>query len=257
MYSFAELVEIVARLRERCPWDREQTHHSLKQYLVEETYEVLEAIDRPDMHKLCEELGDLLLQILLHAAIAREEGHFGIDEVVSGLAAKMIRRHPHVFDGEEAAGSHEVALHWEEIKARERGDRGAGEGSVLDGIPRHLPALLRAYKAQSKASRVGFDWPRAEDTLDKVKEEVEELRRAFGAGDDNRIREEMGDLFFALVNVARFLRVEPEGALSAAVDKFTRRFHYIEGRAREMGLALERMTLEEMDRLWEEAKASL
>jgi tetrapyrrole methylase family protein/MazG family protein len=264
--SFAHLVQLMARLRapDGCPWDRKQTHDSLKPYLIEEAYEVLEAIDRRDMESLREELGDLALQILFHAQIGSEAGTFTIDEVLQRLAAKLVRRHPHVFarstDGGEPGSPEEVVTRWEEIKRQERRQAGAQEdaGSVLSGVPKTLPALLRAFQVQARASRVGFDWPHnrqgRDQVIEKIEEEIRELREAEGEG---RIEAEFGDLLFALVNLGRFLKVNPEEALRQATNRFTERFRYIEQAAARRGQPLEKMTLEEMDALWEEAKEHL
>lgn len=271
--GFDRLVQIMAALRapDGCPWDRKQTHDSLKPYLLEETYEVLETIDQQDMAKLREELGDLLLQILFHAQIAAEQGRFTIEDVMGLLANKLIRRHPHVFNrpdsGQDSLSPEEVYGKWEQIKKQEREAAGRTQ-SVLDGVPNTLPALLRAYQVQARASRVGFDWPDSREgtaqVLDKVEEECRELRAAASAdlGGDNRARAgsqeqitaEFGDVLFSLVNLARKLAVNPEDALRLATGRFVDRFHYIEAEARRAGRSLDSMTLEEMDRLWAEAK---
>ena len=271
--GFDRLVQIMAALRapDGCPWDRKQTHDSLKPYLLEETYEVLETIDQQDMGKLREELGDLLLQILFHAQIAAEERRFTIEDVMRLLADKLIRRHPHVFNrpasGQESLSPEAVYGKWEQIKRQEREAAGRTQ-SVLDGVPNTLPALLRAYQVQARASRVGFDWPDSREgtaqVLGKVEEECRELRAAFsdGAGNANggqggsqeHIAAEFGDVLFSLVNLARKLAVNPEDALRLATGRFVDRFHYIETAARHAGRPLDSMTLEEMDRLWAEAK---
>lgn len=252
-YPLDPLVEVVAALRGEggCPWDREQTHASLKPYLIEETYEVLEALDRGDMNSFMEELGDLLLQIALHAQIAREEGIFDINDVIRTITAKMIRRHPHVFGDVKVRDSAEVLGRWEKIKEEEKGHH---TGSILDGVPAHLPALMRAAKIQKKAAGVGFDWERVEDALAKVYEEIEEFQEARAAEDRERVQEEIGDLLFAVVNVARLCQTEPETALTATVQKFVERFRYMEEAALASHKRLEEMSLAEMDRLWEEAK---
>ena len=231
-----------------CPWDREQTHRSLTRYLLEETYEVIEAIEEEDMHKLREELGDLLLQVVFHAALAEREGYFNLDDVAGTVAEKMIARHPHVFGNASLSTSEEVMDNWEGFKRKE------GKKSVLEGIPRILPALLRAYKLQEKARRVGFDWPTVAGALDKLREEIEEFAAFEEVGDDKKREEEMGDILFAVVNVARMKGIEPEQALQKANDKFVRRFRYIEESIRAKGLEVGEVGLEEMDRLWEEAK---
>ncbi|MCH6567681.1 MAG: nucleoside triphosphate pyrophosphohydrolase [Nitrospinae bacterium] len=250
---FVRLVEIMERLRgpEGCPWDREQTHDSLKPYIIEEAYEALEAMDEaPDVLK--DELGDLLFQIIFHAELSREAGTFDISDVLDNITDKMIRRHPHVFASAEAASPEEVLLHWEEIKLAERGAR--PRESVLDGVPKALPALLRARRLQEKASRVGFDWGELDPALEKVEEEWGELKEKIAAGDGVGTQEELGDLLFSLVNAARFLDVNPEEALRQTVVKFISRFRHIEKRAAERGRPLKEMSLAEMDALWEEAK---
>jgi tetrapyrrole methylase family protein/MazG family protein len=270
--SFAKLVELMARLRapDGCPWDRKQTHASLKPYLLEETYEVLEAIDHRDADSLREELGDLVLQILFHSQIGAEQGSFTIDDVLDQLADKLVRRHPHVFgeanDQPSAGSADEVLMRWEEIKRRER-EQSADDGasSALSGVPKTLPALLRAFQVQARASRVGFDWPhsrRGQDlVLAKIQEEVDELRQALaGKADlseaerDRLIESEFGDILFALVNLGRFLKINPEEALRGATNRFIERFQYIEDTARQRGKTLDQMTLAEMDALWEAAK---
>lgn len=253
-YPLDPLVRVMAALRgeKGCPWDKQQTHRSLRQYLLEECYEVLEAIEENDMHKLCEELGDLLLQIVFHAHLANERGDFSLNDVVAKITEKMIRRHPHVFGDLSVRDSEEVLLNWQRIKQRERGDE--EKQSILDGIPRHLPALLRAQKIQARAARVGFDWETIEGAWEKVEEELAELKQAYRGEDAGALEEEIGDLLFAIVNIARFLGVEPELALTRTNDKFVSRFRYIEETAREAGRELQDMTLVEMDGLWEEAK---
>ncbi len=278
---FDRLVELMARLRapDGCPWDRKQTHESLKPYLLEEAYEVLETIDRRETDLLREELGDLLLQILFHAQLGTEAGTFTIDEVMERLAEKLIRRHPHVFGGPPAADNpadaEEVVTRWEEIKRRERQEAGQPE-SLLNGVPKTLPALLRAFQLQARTSRVGFDWPHNDEGIEqiigKIEEEIRELRAALKAGaqapepppsgpgldggQDHRqhIEAELGDLLFALVNLARAIKVNPEEALRKATNRFADRFHHIEAQAVRTGRSLSEMTLQEMDALWDEAK---
>jgi len=257
------LLDIMARLRspEGCPWDREQTHASLKRYLLEEAYELLDAIDAGDDAALIEELGDVLLQVVFHAQIASETGRFTMADVVDGLVRKLLRRHPHVFGDAHAEDAAAVVRTWEAIKQREKAGREATEeSSLLDGIPRHLPALLEAEKLQDRAARVGFQWDDVAGAWEKVHEELAELKQASteegeaAEGARARVVEEFGDVLFALVNVARYLQVDPEQALRAANAKFRRRFRHIEARARAQGRRLEDMTLAEMDALWEEAK---
>lgn len=255
-YSLAPLVEIMRKLRGEggCPWDRKQTHESLRTYVVEEAYEVVQAIDDRDDEELCEELGDLLLQVAFHSQIASESGRFDVGDVIRGIVEKLIRRHPHVFGDVEAKDSKAVLRNWERIKQRERADDGGEPGSILDNIAGAMPALMRALKVQAKASRVGFDWPDVTGALEKVWEEMDELEQARKAGDKARMAEEVGDVLFAFVNVARFLKVDPEIALGRTVDKFIARFKHIEMRAGEANRRIEDMTLDEMDSLWEEAK---
>ncbi|MCL5022544.1 MAG: nucleoside triphosphate pyrophosphohydrolase [Nitrospirae bacterium] len=250
--DFEKLVEIMSELRgeKGCPWDREQTRESLKPFLLEETYEVLEAIDEGDPGKMKEELGDLLFQILFHCQIAEERGEFDIHGVIGKISEKMIGRHPHVFGGAKYETSEEVLRQWEERKKEE----GKNRDSILDGVPRDLPSLLRAHRIQTRAARVGFDWKRVDDVLLKLDEELEEFREALRGKEQGEIEDELGDLFFVLVNVARFVGVNPEDALRKTISKFISRFRYIEMKAAESGKSLPAMSLEEMDALWDEAK---
>jgi len=257
--SLSSYQDVVARLRAPggCPWDREQTHASLRTYLLEETYEVLAAIDADDMDALKEELGDLLLQILLHAQIATEDGDFRLIDTTRFVIEKMVRRHPHVFGGQKVADSTEVLRNWEQIKRQERQERQAHHGaeippkSLLSGIPKALPALARAMEVQRRAARVGFDWREIEPVLAKVNEELQELDQAT-TGEERAA--EFGDLLFSLVNVARWEKIDAESALRESVARFTRRFATIEERAMRQGRSLEDMSLEEMDAIWEQAK---
>lgn len=250
--DFERLIEIMASLRgeKGCPWDKEQTRESLKPFLVEETYEVLEAIDEKDPEKIKEELGDLLFQIIFHSRIAEEKGEFNIHDVIRKISDKMIARHPHVFGGERFETSEEVLRQWEERKREE----GKIRESILEGIPKELPSLLRAHRIQARAARVGFDWERVEDVLKKLDEELKEFREALDKQDQEAIEDELGDIFFVLVNVSRFVGVNPEDALRKTISKFISRFRYIEMKAAETGRSLSDMTLQEMDNLWEEAK---
>lgn len=250
-YDFHHLLEIMSKLRapEGCPWDREQTHKSLKQNLIEEAYEVLEAIDLEDPDKMIEELGDVLLQVVFHSQIAKECGEFDIIDVTSRVCQKLIERHPHIFGDVKADTAEQVISNWEAIKKKEKGLK--SHTQVLKDIPKNLPALMRGYKVQKKAALVGFDWERVEDAMKKVDEELEELKSVYLTQDKDKITEELGDLLFAIVNVARFLKVEPELALGDTIDKFIHRFEYIE---RNASKPLEKMTLDEMDSLWNEAK---
>jgi tetrapyrrole methylase family protein/MazG family protein len=252
---FRRLVAIMARLRGEggCPWDREQSHASLVPYLIEESYEVKEAIDKNDVESLREELGDLLLQVVFHAQLAREAGRFDIDDVARAICRKLIGRHPHVFGDVEVGSSAEVLQNWEQIKLDEKRER-QETPSRLSGVPKELPALLRAHRVQEKAARVGFDWEHVRDVFAKVREEIGELESAVGQGETGPINAEIGDLLFALVNLSRFLNVQSELALHDTIERFIERFRYIEQRAAEQGRQLEEMTLAEMDALWDEAK---
>ena len=258
--AFARLVALVARLRAPggCPWDREQTHESVKPMTIEEAYEVAEAIDDGDDPELASELGDLLLQVVFHAEIARERGAFGIEEVARRVSEKMVRRHPHVFADDPASTSGEVLRNWEAIKQAERAEKGKAEedGSMLDSVSPRLPATMEAFQITTKVARVGFDWPDAPAVLAKLDEEVAELKRAVAAGGDPAaVSDEVGDLLFVAVNVARLLGTDPESALKAANRKFRRRFRHVEARLREDGRTPAGSSLGEMDRLWDEAKA--
>ncbi|MGQ0810878.1 MAG: nucleoside triphosphate pyrophosphohydrolase [Nitrospiraceae bacterium] len=275
---FNDLLQLMATLRAPggCPWDRKQTHASLKPYLLEEAYEVLETIDDQDMQKLKEELGDLLLQVLFHSQIATESGRFTIEDVMQLLADKLVRRHPHVFGTQAPDGpslqAEQVVSRWEEIKQAERKASGRTE-SVLDGVPKALPALLRAFQIQARTSRVGFDWPHNADGLrsvfGKIEEELQELRLALSSASDDQnpsgqaphsqtapdpVTEEFGDVLFSLVNLGRFIKVNPEDALRRATNRFADRFAYIETAAAESGRTLDALSLSEMDALWKDAK---
>jgi len=253
---FGELVQIMARLRGEngCPWDREQTHASIKPYLLEETYEVLESIDENDPAKLEEELGDLVLQVVFHAQMADEAGLFTIADVLRGINEKLRRRHPHIFGDVKADTAQEVLFNWEQIKKLER-EKAQGRASLLDGVPRELPALLRAHRLQEKASRVGFDWNEARQVFQKVEEELAELRAAMEGEQPDRMEAELGDLLFSLVNLGRFIAVNPEEALRKTIARFIARFQYIEEELARRGTAPGQVTIEEMDALWAEAKA--
>jgi len=250
------LVDIMGRLRGEggCPWDREQDHHTLTRYLLEETYEVLEAIQQENMYNICEELGDLLLQVVFHAQIARENGIFDINDVVQGISQKMIHRHPHVFGDLKVNNSDEVLTNWEIIKQNEKEGGAKNKESLLDGVPRSLPALSRSYKIQAKAARVGFDWPDYHGALDKVDEELAEWKEALASGRRDNIELETGDMLFAVVNAARLTGIDPEVALIATCNKFMRRFKFMETEASHKEVNLSSLTLTEMDELWEKAK---
>lgn len=255
LYPLDSLVQVVRELRgpEGCPWDQEQDHESLKRYLIEEAYEVVEAIELGDMHRLREELGDLLLQIVFHGELAQEKGIFDINDVVDDIVIKMQERHPHVFGNKKANTAAEVMDSWEKMKDAEKARRGDRE-TLLD-VPRSLPALRRAEKIQTRASRVGFDWQEIEDVWNKFHEEKSELMEAIQQGEQKAIVDEFGDILFALVNVARFLKLDPEEALGQTINKFAKRFYYMEQRTKEQGQDLEQLSLTDMDRLWSEAKA--
>lgn len=256
-YSWEDLVEIMARLRLGCPWDREQTHRSLVPYLIEETFEVVDAIEQPeqDAGSLCEELGDLLLQIVFHAQLATETGDFTIADVADALANKMVRRHPHVFADAAIDDVDAQWRSWERLKAQEASGR--KRVSRLDGIPRQLGALQRGQRMQEKAARVGFDWKSIDGVLEKLVEEVGELARARESGDEVFVREELGDVLFTLVNVARVLRIDAESALRAANQKFKERFAYMERRAAGENTSIGDLGIERLEELWQEAKTAL
>lgn len=252
-YSWDDLVEIMARLRLGCPWDREQTHRTLVPYLLEETYEIVEAIERDDASELCEELGDLLLQIVFHAQLGTETGAFTVADVINALSNKMVRRHPHVFADAIIEDTDAQWRSWEQLKSQEK--TGLARKSRLDGIPIALGALQRGQRMQEKAARVGFDWPSTGGVLDKLTEELSELAQARREKhDDTHVREELGDVFFTIVNLSRALGIDAETAMREANDKFYRRFSYMEERASSNGRALADLTLEELEELWKQAK---
>lgn len=267
--DISRLIEIMAALRAPvtgCPWDIEQDFSSIAPYTVEEAYEVADAIARGDFDDLREELGDLLLQVVYHAQMAEEKGEFAFGDVVEAITAKMIRRHPHVFGDEQARGAGMAKGMWEKIKSQEKAEKRAarlargldpedhGEG-YLDGVPVALPALTRALKLQEKAARVGFDWSEAAPILDKIEEEIGELRQALAGGDAAAVRDEFGDMLFALVNLGRHLKLDSEAALAGTNEKFRRRFHHVERALAASGRSLEDASLEEMEALWQQAKA--
>lgn len=259
--GFAELVTIMDRLRgpDGCPWDREQDYGTLRGYLLEEAFEVAEALDRGDAKEICEELGDLLFQIVFLSRIAKEQGRFTVDDVIRGITEKMIRRHPHVFGEESAESSQEVLRHWERIKKIEKTAKAApGESSApsaLDGVPQGLPALLRAQRLGAKAARVGFDWPKPRDVLDKIDEELGELRDAIDATDGEATSEELGDLLFSVAMLARKLELDPEGTLQLANRKFVRRFQRLEAELNRRGVVPEAASTELMEELWAATKS--
>lgn len=252
-----ELIRIMATLRspQGCPWDREQTLQSLRPFLLEETYEALEAIDRDDPRGLCEELGDVLFEVVFLSCIAEEQGHFTMADVAAGVADKLVRRHPHVFGDAERLGSADAVLvKWEELKAAER-PAGTAPKTLLSGVPISLPALLRAYEYSARAATVGFDWVRAEDVLDKIDEEAREIRGAVEARrSDGHVEEEIGDLLFAVANLARKLGVEPEAALRKANDKFRGRFEELERRVTARGEKLREMGIDALEQEWQSVK---
>lgn len=246
--EFSEFVRIVRRLRRDCPWDRKQTHRSLRESLIEETYEVIETLDENDIGELQHELGDLLLHVVLHATIAEQTGEFTLGTVLRNINAKLIRRHPHVFGKVNVRDEQEVKKNWESLKMAE------GRSSLLDGVPRWMPALQRALRVQQRAARVGFDWSTQKEVWNKVREELEEVRETLGKRNSRKREEEFGDLLFALVNYARFLNINPEHALRGTIEKFTHRFRHIEQTLGNRGRDIRESTLEEMDLLWNEAK---
>ena len=246
--QFDDLLQIMKRLRKECPWDREQTHDSIKGHTIEEAYEVVEAIDHRNYEELKNELGDLLLHVVFHSEIAEGEGRFTIDDVIAAIVDKLIRRHPHIFADVTVQDSRDVKRNWEEIKQSE------GRESVIDGIPDVLPALLKAFRMQDKASKVGFDWPHRDDVWIKVEEEIGELKQAIDGVELSHVEEEFGDLLFALVNYSRFLNINPEDALRKSINKFASRFRYIEKRLKENGMDIFQTPLDVMDAYWNEAK---
>ena len=252
--SFSDLVELMETLRGEggCPWDREQTRESLKPYLLEETYEVLDAIEKDDLDLIIEELGDVLLQVVFHSQIAKEDGEFDINEVTSSIVNKLVIRHPHVFGDVKATSESGALKSWEASKREHKGMETYTQALV--DIPEILPSLMRAYKVQQKAALAGFDWDSVEDAFSKVYEETEEVREVYKTGEKDIIEEEIGDLLFSVVNVSRFLKIQPELALRATTEKFIKRFRYIEETALQSGKKLDKMSLQEMDKLWNEAK---
>jgi len=256
--KFEEFVEIVKRLRKECPWDREQTNDSIKAATIEEAYEVVEAIDNKDYEELKKELGDLLLHVIFHSTIAEESNYFKLENVIDSIQEKLIRRHPHVFGNVEVNSAEEVKKNWEEIKLTE------GRKSVVDGVPVSLPALQRAHRLQEKASKVGFDWEDKEDVWKKVIEEIEEMHEIENLKSqipnlkndelNEKLENEIGDVFFAMVNYSRFLGINPENALRRTNEKFIKRFNYIEMKILESGRNLSESNLKEMDIFWEESK---
>lgn len=259
--AVAELLEIMSRLRDPdtgCPWDLEQNFSTIAPYTLEEAYEVAEAIQRNDAADLCDELGDLLFQVVFHAQLAREVGWFDFSDVVAAINRKLIRRHPHVFADESVTDAKAQSEAWEKHKARERADKGADSASVLDGVPVALPALVRAQKIQQRAARVGFDWTELSQVVDKLEEELAELRQALVDEESTeRLQEELGDLMFSGVNLARFLESDAETLVRTASHKFERRFRLVEDLAKRKQLDLQDCSLDELDSLWCEAKKTI
>lgn len=247
--KFENLVNIMRRLRVECPWDKEQTHDSIKAATLEETHELIEAIDDKDFDEMKGELGDILLHIVFHSQMASETNKFNIDDVIDGITEKLIRRHPHVFGETKVKDNDEIMYNWEKIKLEE------GRKSVLDGVPKALPQLHRAFRIQEKASKVGFDWEKKENVWEKVKEEIKEFEEVSNSGNQEKIEEELGDLLFSIVNYTRFIGINPENALRVTNEKFIKRFNYIEQKLNEEGKKITDSNLTEMDKLWEESKA--
>ncbi len=247
--KFIEFIEIVKKLRAECPWDKEQTNDSIKAATLEEAYEVVESIDNKDYNELRKELGDLFFHIIFHSVMAEEAGKFTIDDVIHSISQKLIRRHPHVFGDVEVNSSEDVKRNWEVIKLDE------GRDSVLEGVPQKLPSLHRAYRLQEKAAKVGFDWNKKEDVWKKVIEEIEEMHTSEIEETKVELEQEIGDVFFALTNYARFLGINPENALRLTNEKFINRFHYIEQKINESGRKINQSNLEEMDKYWNESKS--
>jgi tetrapyrrole methylase family protein/MazG family protein len=254
--KFQQLVSIMARLRGEggCPWDREQTFDTIKPYTLEETYEVLDAIDQRDWPGLAEELGDFMLQAVFYAQMASEQGLFGIDQSLDAINQKLVRRHPHVFGAESAETAGDVKRIWGEVKAAEKKEKGRKEEGLLSGVPRALPALVEAQHITSRAAGVGFDWENPEQVIEKLHEELAEFAEARRGQDQSNLEDELGDLLFVLVNLARFVKVDPEQALRRANAKFRARFGYIERQLAERGRKFEESNIEEMEALWQEAK---
>ncbi len=246
--SFERLLNIMDDLREKCPWDKKQTIESLRILTIEETYELVDAIDAKDMKSLKEELGDIMLHLVFYAKIASEKNEFDIADVLNGVCDKLIARHPHIYGNVQVSGEEEVKANWEKLKLKE------GKKSVLQGVPKSLPAIVKALRIQDKAKQVGFEWENVEQVYEKVTEELSELNEAVAVKNQEKIEEEFGDLLFALVNYSRFLKVDPEAALEKCNTKFIKRFQYIEEQAQKLNKPLEQMTLAEMDGYWNDAK---
>lgn len=256
-YNAYDLVEIMKVLRAPggCPWDAEQDHESIKKNFIEETYEVIEAINKKDISLLREELGDVLMQVVFHSQIETEIGNFDFDDVCDEVCKKLIIRHPHVFASETAETSDDVLVKWDEIKKKTK--KQSTQTSVMNSIPRELPALMRAEKVQGKAAKVGFDWNDVSGAFEKIDEEKAELKEAISSQNQDAVSEELGDLLFSVVNISRFLKVDPEDALTNTTDKFIKRFSLVEKMAKENGLDMKAASLEELDMLWDKAKELL
>ena len=256
-YNLDDFIALIDRLRrpDGCPWDAKQTHESLKHNVVEEAWEVVDAIDEGSVEHLREELGDLLMQVIFHASIEKEKGGFDLDAISDEACKKLVHRHPHVFADVKADTPDEVLTNWDAIKRADRGQQSVA--SVMDGIPRGLPGLMRSEKIQSKAAKLGFDWPEVSGAMDKLREEVGELQEGIDAGDVENIKEELGDALFSIVNVARFFKLDCEECIHAACAKFIRRFRYLEEHAAAKGLKLEDMTLRQMEEIYQQARHDL
>ncbi len=241
----------MAKLRspDGCPWDRQQTHKSLRQHLIEEAYEVIETIDEDRLEELPGELGDLLLQVVFHAQIAKEAGLFDIGDVIDAINTKLVRRHPHVFGDVKIETAEEQVIYWEQLKLKREGKK-----SAIDGVPKSAPALLRSYRIQNKAATVGFDWPHIKPVWEKIFEEVGEFKEAAESGDRTHTEEELGDLLFSIVNVARFMKINPEDALRRTIEKFSRRFKKVEQVFQQRGEQMQDVSLQDLDRVWEDVK---
>lgn len=256
-YDINDLIEIIKDLRSPggCPWDIQQTHESIRKDLIEETYETIEAINKADPDMLREELGDVLMQVVFHAQIETEKGSFNFDDVADEICKKMIVRHPHVFGETNVDSVDDVLTNWDAIKRNTKGQKTTSE--AIDSVPRELPALMRANKIQSKAAKAGFDWTEVDGALDRLSEEIDELKQAIANGDTAEISDELGDVLFSAVNVSRFVKVDPEEALTNSTDKFVSRFKKVESKANERGIDMKTATLETLDTLWDEAKKGI
>lgn len=256
-YDINDLIEIIKDLRSPggCPWDIQQTHESIRKDLIEETYETIEAINKADPAMLREELGDVLMQVVFHAQIETEKGSFNFDDVADEICKKMIVRHPHVFGETNVDSVDDVLTNWDAIKRNTKGQKTTSE--AIDSVPRELPALMRANKIQSKAAKAGFDWTEIDGALDRLSEEIDELKQAIANGDTAEISDELGDVLFSAVNVSRFVKVDPEEALTSSTDKFVTRFKKVESKASERGIDMKTASLETLDILWDEAKKGI